>query len=386
MRKLIDLDALSRYHQKLKASYQNDLTATAAGRALDARQGKALQTLADEMGVHLYTHQRSGTAHLLTGSGAVGRAYVTAAYQSGDAFFVNGAAVTAYAGESTVDELPAGRWVTFVYDAQRATINFKQGGAGLNVQVIAASAQPQSPKENTVWVNTSVPMTRWRYNLYEPGSPVQGDVWLYENKTLCAHPINALRRNEWTMYPSGCKQYIGGAWTEKECRVYVGQAWMKLTDYLLYNGEINAEQTGGFTATVEGACEHTETAVAGKGIDLWLRKPNTTSVNPVYRYRCASPIPLDSVHTVGALMQTVVTAVDDLKYATVELEILNTSLSRVAAQSKTYGPGGASVASENFSVDVSALTGSYYVGFAVTLNGDNWQYTLSATIKTLNLA
>lgn len=246
MRKLIDLDALSRYHQKLKASYQNDLTATAAGRALDARQGKALKALVDEMGVHMYAHQRSGTAHLLTGSGVVGRAYITAAYQSGDTFFVNGAAVTAYMGEDTVDELPAGRWVTFVYDPQRATINFKQGGAGLNVKVISASALPQSPKENTVWVNTSVPMGAWQFCPAQPtarpdGSALQaGDVWirLYptSNAKLNALKLTASKRNGVMLYLSGCWQYVGGAWTSKPVQVYLGGQWLTpQTVSYLYN-------------------------------------------------------------------------------------------------------------------------------------------------------
>lgn len=42
MSKLLDLTGLTYFVQKLKASYQNNVTTTAAGYALDARQGKAL--------------------------------------------------------------------------------------------------------------------------------------------------------------------------------------------------------------------------------------------------------------------------------------------------------------------------------------------------------
>lgn len=81
--------------------------------------------------VQTYTHTRSGTVHNFAGSGANGRALMTADVQAGDTFAVNGEPVTAYMGtESAADTMAGsqwnGRWVSFVFDGE--TLNFKGGG------------------------------------------------------------------------------------------------------------------------------------------------------------------------------------------------------------------------------------------------------------------
>lgn len=81
--------------------------------------------------VQTYTHTRSGTVHNFAGSGANGRALMTADVQAGDTFAVNGEPVTAYMGtESATDAMAGsqwnGRWVSFVFDGE--TLNFKGGG------------------------------------------------------------------------------------------------------------------------------------------------------------------------------------------------------------------------------------------------------------------
>lgn len=81
--------------------------------------------------VQTYTHTRSGTVHNFAGSGANGRALMTADVQAGDTFTVNGEPVAAYMGtESAADSMAGsewnGRWVSFVFDGE--TLNFKGGG------------------------------------------------------------------------------------------------------------------------------------------------------------------------------------------------------------------------------------------------------------------
>ena len=81
--------------------------------------------------VQTYTHTRSGTVHNFAGSGANGRALMTADVQAGDTFTVNGEPVTAYMGtESAAGAMAgsqwSGRWVSFVFDGE--TLNFKGGG------------------------------------------------------------------------------------------------------------------------------------------------------------------------------------------------------------------------------------------------------------------
>ena len=93
--------------------------------------------------VQTYAHTKSGTVHNFAGSGANGRAKLTANVAAGDTFTVNGVPVTAYMGaESAADAMAggswSGRWVSFVFDG--ATLDFKGGGGRVTVSGLSAGA------------------------------------------------------------------------------------------------------------------------------------------------------------------------------------------------------------------------------------------------------
>lgn len=92
-----------------------------------------MQQSLDLMGVHVYTHKKSGTVHNFTGEGATGRAKITADFETGDTIQLNGKPVTGTSGSEPVngDTLVNGQWVLFVADAEGDQINFK-GGGGLS--------------------------------------------------------------------------------------------------------------------------------------------------------------------------------------------------------------------------------------------------------------
>ena len=81
--------------------------------------------------VQVYACVKSGTVYELTGSGAVGRCKIPAAWNTGDTWSVNGKAVPAYCGADAVDSdcIVVGRWVLFTFDGQRLDFN---GGGGLS--------------------------------------------------------------------------------------------------------------------------------------------------------------------------------------------------------------------------------------------------------------
>lgn len=93
--------------------------------------------------VQVYTCVKSGTVYELTGSGAVGRCKIPAAWNSGDTWSVNGKAVPAYCGVDAVDSdcIVAGRWVLFTFDGQRLDFN---GGGGLSSGKLAQATAAES--------------------------------------------------------------------------------------------------------------------------------------------------------------------------------------------------------------------------------------------------
>lgn len=93
--------------------------------------------------VQVYACVKSGTVYELTGSGAVGRCKIPAAWNSGDTWSVNGKAVPAYCGAGAVDSdcIVAGRWVLFTFDGQRLDFN---GGGGLSSGKLAQATAAES--------------------------------------------------------------------------------------------------------------------------------------------------------------------------------------------------------------------------------------------------
>ena len=105
-----------------KAEYAPTGTYGAVDRALSADNASQ-----SDDGVKVYTHTKSGTVHNFAGSGANGRAKLTADVQAGDTFTVNGVPVTAYMGaDSAVDAMAGspwnGKWVSFIVEG--GTLNF----------------------------------------------------------------------------------------------------------------------------------------------------------------------------------------------------------------------------------------------------------------------
>ena len=137
--------------QETDAAIDNKVVEIGAGdmaRAVYAANGEpgvvdaAVHARAADDGVKLYTHTRSGTVHEFTGSGASGRALMTADVQEGDTFSVNGQPVTAWMGAEDAATMMAGqpytgRWVTFVTEDD--TLNFK-GGVGLPLRIKSGSS------------------------------------------------------------------------------------------------------------------------------------------------------------------------------------------------------------------------------------------------------
>lgn len=99
--------------------------------------------LGSDVCVQVYACVKSGTVYELTGSGAVGRCKIPAAWNSGDTWSVNGKAVPAYCGADAVDSdcIVAGRWVLFTFDGQRLDFN---GGGGLSSGKLAQATAAES--------------------------------------------------------------------------------------------------------------------------------------------------------------------------------------------------------------------------------------------------
>ena len=120
---------------------------------------------------------------------------------------------------------------------------FKHGagsGVPLSFKVVGGTAAPSNPKENTIWVNTATAITGWAFSAKQPETAANGTVW-FSVGTSAPAEFNALKKNSVMVYPMAAKQYVSGAWVEKDARIYKSGQWLDITGYLYkygtwYNG------------------------------------------------------------------------------------------------------------------------------------------------------
>lgn len=130
--------------------------------------------------------------------------------------------------------------------------NMTGGGAGLKLKVVGGTAQPASPKENTVWVNTDTAINGYAFSTAAPTNPVAGMVW-FQTTTDSLVAMNIDKKNTVMLYPGGCSQYIGGAWVSKTAKTYLNSKWLDWMVYLYNLGDECTSITGGWDDYLDNA-------------------------------------------------------------------------------------------------------------------------------------
>jgi hypothetical protein len=122
------------------------------------------------------------------------------------------------------------------------------GGASLNFKVIG-NPQPETAKDNTIWVDTDVKITSWVFSATQPETAEEGVVW-FTTGTSSTAPFNALKKNGIMVYPLTAQQYVSGAWVDKTAKSYQNGALVDWWNGELYDtGNEYETFTGGWTAT-----------------------------------------------------------------------------------------------------------------------------------------
>lgn len=151
------------------------------------------------------------------------------------------------------------------------------GSGGLNFQIVGGTTAPASPKENTIWVNTSAEITSWAFSATEPETPSAGMVWISVGTTSPV-TFNALKKNNITVHPISSKQYVSGAWVDREAKSYQNGAWADWWNGHLYEyGNLHEQFTGGWTS--EGYRDYnysTQSQFNANNIYIWANNGGPT--------------------------------------------------------------------------------------------------------------
>lgn len=244
--------------------------------------------------------------------------------------------------------------------------------------VVGGTTIPSSPKENTVWVNTSTAINNVYAQVYAPANPVAGDVWINTHVTLDANgnPIvsDALTM---TVYESPLirisaksgQQWDGSAWVKLPTRVYKNGAWSPDVLVVIMDGEwgqlgqptkgykgstalTNITATGGFTLTYSDGYMYirakTSSSNASRTDLLYYESP--IDVSP-YNNMTVVGYTSDSLSNMYVLLNSTIKYVTDTtaEYATARIK--NTLTTATA--------------------DISSATGQKYLGLGMYVGGSS---------------
>jgi len=225
------------------------------------------------------------------------------------------------------------------------------GGAAerLNFTVVGSASQPSAPAANTVWIKTSTAITAWAMQPTEPASPTSGMVWIKTALSGTA-ALNALTKNALTVALVGCQQYSGSGWEPKEASLYTGAAWVQFAVEQL----ILFAPGGSYTdkwATDYQASGYTVNAgtIADDGLTV------ATPYGPYSVLGTADKIDVTNFSAVSA----------EVTYTAGGGGVIQMTMPTDKATINA-SPSVAITATGTVTIDVSALTGEYYVAFMGT--------------------
>ena len=255
------------------------------------------------------------------------------------------------------------------------------GGSGksndLNFKVIAVTSElllPSSAAENTIAVITTTAttaITSYVFASTAPTSPAEGMVWFATDKSSTAG-FNAIKRNGLWVYPRLCQQYVSGAWVTKGAKTYLDGAWVDWWDgYYYKDGNQEVIITGGWNKFAKNSdvnkvsFDATEIHFAvqyqsepGYGGSICTKnKIDVTNLSALIVKKSCQKVTGDESDTTRAAFGLISTA----KY--VSPAYGTTGWVARSAILPTQAYGATKVYTDTY-LDVSSLTGEYYLSLA----------------------
>jgi hypothetical protein len=231
-------------------------------------------------------------------------------------------------------------------------LNFFPGGdSSLNAVAYSSAANlPASADAGTLAIITSTALGIAYASAEAPASPAAGDIWVQLGTNSVA-PV--VLTDEITLDPLSVYQYVSSAWVFRISYVYTGSAWKILSTYLYDDGAFILANDIAVVASTNGSLTKNAnniymSASRGEGVNAYCvagfdTKINVTNISKIKAYLN------HSWTSSGAAILGV---------------SLNKSTTLAASVTST------SSGLQTLSLDVSALTGEYYVMLRVQDYGD----------------
>ena len=225
---------------------------------------------------------------------------------------------------------------------------FGGGGASsaLNFKVVG-NPKPTDPTENTIWVETDFEITGYAFSVTQPTEPVEGMVWITVG-TSSPVAFNALKKNNITVYPLSAKQYVGGSWVNKTAQSYQNDEWVRwITDLYLYDNGTVTEAAGSV------ASDNGKNAFSLNATTLHI---NSTGHNVWGHIYFTKKIDLTYFKTLYMVGKMAITGAGE-SWGSIQFGVFPSLTATAAAKIEGAKAQG------THSIDVSELSGEYYVSF-----------------------
>ena len=225
-------------------------------------------------------------------------------------------------------------------------------GGGLNFNVVG-NPQPSNPKENTIWVETDMAISSYIFSATEPAEPVEGMVWI---TTGTSSPVefNALKKNAIQVYPMSAKQCVDGALVDVTAMSYQDGEWVEWYTYLYNKGNEHKYITGGWSAFV---------GYGGNNYHLGKFTKNDASFTMQHDGTQGSCVSCGTKNKID--LTNVSTIRVNRIGGTVGAEIMVTAERSVYSYQNAVAKGIISSTENTGEVDVSGITGSYYIALTI---------------------
>lgn len=233
-------------------------------------------------------------------------------------------------------------------------------GNSLNFKIVGGETEPASPTENMIWVNTSEEITSYLFSATEPESPEEGMVWINVGRSSAVE-FNVLKKDAIQVYPLAAKQYVSSAWADVEAKTYQGGQWVEWTIYLYAPGDECTKNGGNWVSIGKNISSD---GLGSHAVTLTLNDDNMNLVQTekggiVYKEQTISLTDVSTINIKG----THPSAVSGDHWTCLNVwTSLGTYFGTNRVAYLNFGKTGGTF---DLNLDVSGLTGTYYIGFGL---------------------
>lgn len=221
---------------------------------------------------------------------------------------------------------------------------YGNGSAGTGLTVVSGLTEPARPKENMIWVKSDKAGKKYVFAKAAPKAPFEGLIWFSATGDGIITQANV---------------YSDGAWNRVDAYMYLSGAWVHITGTILYlynKGDTCDAVSGGWEAMRWYINSGTTGSVPGLTYGDSSLEVRHTGKDGLLDTR--APVNLDKIRKVCAVISGNASSNSRLAVATNRYEH---NFPTSVKASKTLFNG-------TVELDVSALSGNYFVGFQVLGN------------------